>query len=86
MKVEPGSNNAIAAVLSSFSNPPGAHDGLMHHQSFDVARQGAKSATTKKLRPKDRPLTNDFISDEAFEQMLLAWFGNMARVLEPGQA
>jgi DNA modification methylase len=99
VKVEPRSNNAIAAGLSSFPGDDlqqkkllnktcrmeGTHGGLMHHQSFDVARQGTKSATTEKLRPKDRPLANDFVSDEAFEKMLLAWFGNIARVLEPGR-
>ena len=85
VKVEPRSNNAIAAGLSSFPASD-AHHGLMHHQSFDVARQGAKGATTEKLRPKDRPLANDFVSDEAFDEMLLAWFGNMARVLVPGRS
>jgi DNA modification methylase len=84
VKVEPRSNNAIAAGLSSFPASD-AHRGLMHHQSFDVARQGAKHATTEKLRPKDRPLANDFVSDEAFEKMLHAWFGNIARVLVPGR-
>jgi len=84
VRVEPRSNNAIAAGLSSFPASD-AHRGLMHHQSFDVARQGVKSATTKKMRPKDRPLANDFVSDEAFEKMLRAWFGNIARVLVPGR-
>jgi DNA modification methylase len=99
VRVEPRSNNAIAAGLSSF---PGddlqqkkllnktcraetTHGGLMHHQSFDVARQGVKGATTEKMRPKDRPLANDFVSDEAFDKMLRAWFGNIARVLVPGR-
>jgi DNA modification methylase len=85
VKVEPRSNNAIAAGLSSFPATETAHGGLTHHQSFDVARQGTKSATTEKLRPKDRPLANDFVSDEAFDEMLLAWFGNIARVLVPGR-
>jgi DNA modification methylase len=84
VKVEPRSNNAIAAGLSSFPAAD-AHQGLMHHQSFDVARQGAKHATTAKLRPKDRPLANDFVSDEDFDRMLRAWFGNIARVLVPGR-
>jgi len=84
VKVEPRSNNAIAAGLSSFPAAD-AHHGLMHHQSFDVARQGAKHATTEKLRPKDRPLVNDFVSDEDFDRMLRAWFGNIARVLVPGR-
>ena len=84
VKVEPRSNNAIAAGLSSFPASD-AHRGLTHHQSFDVARQGAKHATTKKLRPRDRQLTNDFMSDEAFEKILHAWFGSIARVLLPGR-
>src|SRR5262249_4395532 len=83
VKVEPRSNNAIAAGNSSFSN---ASRKRLHHQSFDVARHGKKPATTQKLRPKDRPLANDFVSDEQFEQMLAAWFGNIARVLRPGRA
>src|SRR6202035_2655650 len=33
---------------------------------------------------KDRQLTNDFISDDEFDRLLHAWFGNMARVLVPG--
>ena len=78
VRVEPRSNNAIAAGLSSFQ-------GTTHHQSFDVARQGEKKATTKKLRAKDRPLANDFVSDDEFNALLDAWFGNFARVLEPGR-
>ena len=84
VRVEPRSNNAIAAGLSSFPASD-AHRGLMHHQAFDVARQGTKHATTEKLRPKDRPLANDFVSDEDFGRMLRAWFGNIARVLVPGR-
>src|SRR5690606_19295884 len=38
-----------------------------------------------KLRAKDRPLANDFVTDEAFDELLDAWFGNLARVLEPGR-
>jgi DNA modification methylase len=77
VKVEPRSNNAIAAGLSSFSNT--------HHQNFDVNRHPEKSKSThKKMRAKDRPLENDFVTDEAFDEMLLAWFGNASRVLKPG--
>jgi DNA modification methylase len=80
VKVEPRSNNAIAAGLSSFQ-------GTTHHQGLDLARHPEKAKPTrKKLRPKDRPLANDFVSDEAFDQMLHAWFGNIARVLAPGRA
>ncbi len=79
VKVEPRSNNAIAAGLSSFAGPK-------HHQSLDLARHPGKSKPTqKKLRAKDRPLANDFVSDAAFDQLLADWFGNMARVLAPGR-
>ncbi len=37
------------------------------------------------MRPRDRPLENDFISDDDFALLLRAWFGQMARVLEPGR-
>jgi DNA modification methylase len=91
VKVEPRSNNAIAAGLSSFESTrkvdyrgEDGHRNRGHHQSFDVARQGEKQATTRKLRAKDRPLANDFVSDEDFDRMLDAWFGNAARVLKPG--
>jgi len=64
VKVEPRSNNAIAAGNSSFEATPGAG--------------------TTKMRAKDRPLANDFITDKEFDRLLRAWFGNMARVLLPG--
>lgn len=89
VRVEPRSNNAIAAGLSSFGGGNGieASDSQgMHHQGFDLARHKTKAkATHKKLRPKDRPLENDFVTDEEFEKLLRAWFGNIARVLEPGR-
>ncbi|MCH8839078.1 MAG: ParB N-terminal domain-containing protein [Planctomycetes bacterium] len=53
VKVEPRSNNAIAAGNSSFTRT--------HHQKFDLKRHPEKSKPTqKKLRAKDRPLANDF--------------------------
>jgi DNA modification methylase len=81
VKVEPRSNNAIAAGLSSFVTYGNTDPGR------DVVRHPEKSkATHKKLRAKDRPLANDFVSDEAFDALLMAWFGNIARVLQPGRA
>ena len=79
VKVEPRSNNAIRAGLSSFA--------LASHQTGDLDRDpGRGKATHAKLRAKDRPLANDFVSDEAFDSLLRAWFANVARVLEPGRS
>jgi DNA modification methylase len=80
VRVEPRSNNAIAAGLSSFQGPK-------HHQKLDVVRHPEKAKpSTKKMRAKDRPLANDYVTDEAFDELLRAWFGNLARVLVPGRA
>jgi len=67
-------------------------DRIVGQQGMDIAIRGkkpihgAKYAQTKKLRPKDRPLVNDFVSDEEFARLLRAWFGNIQRVLEPGRS
>jgi DNA modification methylase len=80
VQVEPRSNNAIAAGLSSFT-------GTTHHQGLDVARHQEKAKpTTKKLRAKDRPLTNDFVSEEEFNRLLHAWLENVKRALERGRS
>lgn len=80
VQVEPRSNNAIAAGLSSFRKGT-------HHQRFDLARYPEKAKPTHRhLRAKDRPLANDFVSEEKFERLLHAWFGNIARVLQPGRS
>src|SRR5207253_3235041 len=69
VRVEPRSNNAIAAGLSSFA-------GTRNHQALDLARHPEKAKPTgKKLRAKDRPLANDFVSDQEFDRLLHAWFG-----------
>jgi DNA modification methylase len=78
VRVEPRSNNAIAAGVSSFAN-------LQHHQSLDVHRHPSKAkGTTKKMRPKDRALENDFMKDGDYDALLRRWFGNLAGVLKPG--
>jgi len=80
--VEPRSSTAIAAGQSSYPDL----SGRMHHQSFDVARGVADpKKARRKLRPKDRPLEGDFVSDEQFAQLLRAWFSQISRVLEPGR-
>src|SRR5262249_10339567 len=35
------------------------------------------------LRAKDRALTNDFVSEDEFEQLFHAWFGTLAQILLP---
>ncbi|MEQ8771054.1 MAG: DNA modification methylase [Phycisphaerales bacterium] len=77
VKVEPRSGNAIAAGLSSFAAPKGKREKA-------GAAEPAKSSS-RQMRAKDRPFINDYVSDEAFSALLLAWFGNAARVLEPGR-
>ena len=80
VRVEPRSNNAIAAGLSSFNGPS-------HHQEMDLAQHPEKGQpTSRKMRAKDRPLMNDFMSAVEFERLLDAWFGQIARVLPPGRA
>ena len=99
VKVEPRSNNAIASGLSSFTNKNAfgatAKDrqnaknagNVTHHQGFDLARDPNKAKpTTAVMRPKDRPLANDFISDANFEKILMLWFANAAHVLAPGRS
>jgi DNA modification methylase len=80
VRVEPRSNNAIAAGLNSF-------EGVQHHQALDLTRHPHKAKPkSKKLQAKHRPLVNDFVSASEYENLLHAWFGNMARVLELGRA
>lgn len=76
VKLEPRSNNAIASSGKKHT----------HHQGLDVARHPEKEkATHTQMRARDRQLVNDYVSDEEFQQLLRAWFGNMARVMEPGR-
>ena len=75
VKVEPRSNNAIAAGLSSFPASP-----------TTAGSEQASPSPRRKLRAKDRPIENDCLSPEQFNEKLRAWFGNFARALEPGRA
>jgi DNA modification methylase len=99
VKVEPRSKNAIAAGLSSFSNDSAASK-LRSDQGMAAFTHSLKQKNKakklsggvavadkpqRKMRAKDRPLANDFVTDEAFDVLLDAWFGNIARVLLPGR-
>lgn len=80
VKVEPRSNNAIAAGNSSFTKKG-------NHQAFDLGRHPKKARRTmSKMRAKDRPLANDFVSEAEFDRLLDQWFDNIARVLVPGRS
>lgn len=95
--VSPRSKNAIAAGLSTFSNDA-ASSMLKNDQGMaafthainqkNKAKRGVGAAVIdapkKKMRAKDRPLANDFISPEEFKRLLNAWFHNASRVLLPG--
>jgi DNA modification methylase len=84
-RVEPRSNNAIAAGLSSFSATQRQDASATDQQSADLHRHPEKAKPTgKRMRAKDRPLANDFVSDDEFARLLRAWFGNITRVLIPG--
>lgn len=76
VKVEPRSNNAIAAGLSSFTQTKQPEANRLPDDA---------PATPQKLRAKDRPLANDFLPEEEFDRLLDAWFSNISRVLEPGR-
>ena len=92
VKVEPRSNNAIAAAIAAGrhqkndARPDRKASGLTHHQSFDLARDKVKSKPTGPIRPRDRELVNDFIPPEEFAKKLRDWFKNMANALEPGRS
>ncbi len=78
VRVEPRTRQAMAAGFSSF-------EGTKHHAALDPAQHTEKAQSTgRKLRARDRPLVNDYLSDEEFGRLLHDWFGNLARVLEPG--
>jgi len=78
VKVAPRSGNAMVTAKAKRK--------YAGQQGMDAKLRGRVHATTKKLRPKDRPLEGDFVSDEEFASLLRAWFGNIRRVLLPGRA
>ena len=77
VRVEPRSQNAIAAGNSSFQN-------LQSKGKRGKRQPGKDRKSPAKLRARDRPLANDFVKPEEFDRLLQNWFGNAARVLQPG--
>jgi DNA modification methylase len=79
VRTEPRSRNAIAAGLSSFEVAPPRKRDL-------VPNPNKRKPTPRKMRAKDRPLINDFVTEREFERLLHDWIGNLSRVLLPGRA
>ena len=75
----------LLAKLDSYAEISPSRRGLKVFIKANKPGKPKHAATHKKLRAKDRPLANDFVSDEAFDQLLDDWFGNIARVLLPGR-
>lgn len=93
VKVEPRSNNAIAAGIARLAGDSDPLPRLQkkrktetHHQGLDLARHPEKAKPTGKMRARDRVLDNDFISDDDFRLRLREWFKNLSDALEPGRA
>jgi len=86
------SNNGIAAAIADghFKGQQGMDMAVKRKNAFvrgqNTEEMHRKKTHTTILRAKDRPLMNDFVSDEKFNELLQAWFGNIARVLEPGRS
>lgn len=83
--VQPRSKNAFVTGQTNFA--PQKQGKTKRGRGLDAkSKAGPTSGTTTKLRAKDRPLANDFVSDEEFDRLLMAWFQNAADALEPGRA
>ncbi|QDT10700.1 DNA modification methylase [Planctomycetes bacterium K23_9] len=64
---------------------PRSKNAIAAGNSSFPAGEGKTKAGEKKMRAKDRVLANDKVSDDEFKSLLLAWFGNIGRVLQPGR-
>jgi DNA modification methylase len=84
VNLAPRTNNAILA--GSHGLPHEVAEKVASVQDYDRHRNGIPKIVSRKLRPRDRVLANDFLSDDEFYNQLVKWFGNMARVLDPGRS
>jgi DNA modification methylase len=80
VKLEPRSNTAVALAQVTGE--------IQHHQAMGIALNPKlkKIPSNIKVRPKDRPLENDYVSEAKFNELLRVWFKNIARVLLPGHS
>lgn len=87
VKVEPASAGAVTA--GGGQRPSSWRSGKSQKQDgVRPARGGFQRNQAKagKVKPKGRRLANDFVPESEFEELVLAWFANVARVLEPGRS
>lgn len=87
VKVEPAS---AGSVTSGSGQRPHSWRSSASQKSDGVKpARGGYQRNQKKAgptKPKGRPLQNDFVPENEFEQMVLAWFSNVSRMLEPGRS
>lgn len=91
VQVAPRSQNAraVAEATGTYIGQQGMDAAMARgsqHLWLPNCRSKTAKKTTDKMRAKDRPLMNDFVSDEEFIRLLRTWFGNIHRVLEPGRS
>jgi DNA modification methylase len=80
VKVEPRSNNAIAAAKKA------GHRQKNDQRHVDLKRYPGKDKPTGKMRARDRELANDFLPAAEFAKLLRTWFTNLSEALLPGRA
>jgi DNA modification methylase len=81
---DPPYNCKVHSRSNAGLSAPGA--GGFPSPSQDKARKAGKLKLPKKMRAKDRPMTNDHVSDEQFFDLLVRWFKNFSRVMRPGRS
>ena len=80
VKVEPRSNNAIAAGLSSFAGSRS----IIRHWTWPGIRRNP-NRPTRRCGPRTGRWPMTLLPTRRSIDVARAWFGNMARVLEPGR-
>jgi hypothetical protein len=86
VNVEPASNNADTGGQRPGKRPKRPSWRQLDERRRDGNRPPRKTVAPPKKTPvKGRRLMSDFVSDEEFGKRLLAWFGNISRVLQAGR-
>lgn len=87
VNVEPASNSADTGGQRPGKRPQHTPSwrSLDGQRARGIKPPRKNEAPPKKTSAKGRRLMGDFVSDEEFAKRLLAWFGNISRVLVPGR-